>query len=50
MYVVSSSGVDALPVDLQWFVTGLREVDRETQGEETVVSSNIAAIYIHVNI
>ena len=39
MYVVPSSGVDALPVDLQRFVTGLREVDRETQGEETVVSS-----------
>lgn len=33
-----SAGVDALPVDLQRFVTGLREVDKETQGEETVVS------------
>ena len=33
-----SAGVDALPVDLQRFVTGLREVDKETRGEETVVS------------
>ena len=37
-------GVDALPLDLQRFVTDLREVERETQGERVACHNFLPVI------